>query len=120
MRDAAHGCTHNLAVRDIAGLDFQLRLGFKTAIVAESANGYVMGFFASQQALDEMASDLARGAGYEDVLHLLASFFGIPGIQRGESLIRRRTTADPSTAFAAKGAANFAQEMARSHVSSVF
>jgi hypothetical protein len=36
-----------------------------------------MGFFAGQQALNEMASYLARRAGYEDVLHLLASFIGL-------------------------------------------
>jgi hypothetical protein len=36
-----------------------------------------MELFAGRQALNEMASYLARGAGYEDVLHLPASFIGI-------------------------------------------
>ena len=76
VRNAAHGSAHNVAVRDIAAHNLQSRLRFKTAVVAESANGYVMGFFASQQAFNEMASYLARRAGYEDVFHLLASFIG--------------------------------------------
>jgi hypothetical protein len=77
MGNAAHRCAHNVAVSDIAAYRLQSRLGFKTAVVAQSANGHVVEIFAGQQALDEMSSYLARRAGYEDVLHLLASFVGI-------------------------------------------
>ena len=70
VRDPLDGLVNNGAIGNASLHNFQSRLWLKNTVVAQSTNAQIGVIAGLQNALDEIASNFARGASDQYVLHV--------------------------------------------------